>query len=89
VLVTLDRAIPAGPWDASITLRSGTTERQATATVTFPDAIETSSEPVLTDTAGESRLVPILVAVAVLAVLLVVILLFIRRRRPAPASTAP
>ncbi len=88
MLVTLDRAIPAGPWDASITLRSGTTERQATATVTFPDAIETSSEPVSTDTAGESRVVPILVAVAVLAILLVVILLVIRRRRPA-TSTSP
>lgn len=37
VLFTLDPALPNGPWDAEITMRSGTTERDATGTVTFPD----------------------------------------------------
>ncbi|WP_283137277.1 hypothetical protein [Rhizohabitans arisaemae] len=36
VTVTLDRRVPAGPWDVSLTLRSGKLERTATATVTFP-----------------------------------------------------
>jgi hypothetical protein len=50
VLVTLDRAIPAGPWDARILLRSGLTEREATATVTFPAA--GTADPVATRALG-------------------------------------
>jgi len=46
VVVPLDPAIPRGPWDARIVLRSGTTEREATARVTFPEAAATSAEPV-------------------------------------------
>ncbi len=37
VRFTLDPALPNGPWDAEITMRSGTTEREADGTVTFPD----------------------------------------------------
>lgn len=37
VLFTLDPALPNGPWDAEITMVSGTTERDAKGTVTFPD----------------------------------------------------
>lgn len=43
VLVALDPAIPRGPWDAHIVLRSGTTERDATAHVTFPELAATSA----------------------------------------------
>lgn len=46
VQVPLDPAIPRGPWDAHIVLRSGTTEREATASVTFPEAPATSALPV-------------------------------------------
>jgi len=46
VLVALDPAIPRGPWDARIVLRSGMTEREATATVTFPEAADTAAAPV-------------------------------------------
>ena len=52
VLVTLDRAIPAGPWDARIVLRSGLTEREATARVTFPAEGASSAEPVATARRG-------------------------------------
>lgn len=38
VHVTLDDRLPAGPWDASITLESGLTSRTAEATITFPDS---------------------------------------------------
>jgi hypothetical protein len=36
VTIALDKRIPAGPWDAAITLRSGLLERSARATITFP-----------------------------------------------------
>ena len=36
VTVVLDKQLPAGPWDAQITMRSGLVERVARATVTFP-----------------------------------------------------
>ena len=83
VLVVLDPAIPSGPWDAHIVLRSGITKRPATATLTFPEAAATSSGPVATRSraAGESRLPAILVALAVLIVLLLLVLWLIRRRR--------
>lgn len=46
VTVTLDKQVPAGPWEARITLRSGTEERQAKATITFPEKAGESAEPV-------------------------------------------
>jgi hypothetical protein len=38
VTINLDERLPAGPWNAQITLRSGLVERSAHATVTFPAA---------------------------------------------------
>lgn len=38
VSTVLDAQLPAGPWEATITLTSGLIERAATATITFPDA---------------------------------------------------
>ncbi|MDQ1434805.1 MAG: hypothetical protein QOF59_1621 [Actinomycetota bacterium] len=38
VTIALDPRLPAGPWDARITLRSGLLERTVTATITFSDA---------------------------------------------------
>src|SRR6185436_940317 len=38
VSIALDKALPAGPWDAQITLRSGLVERTTRATITFPKA---------------------------------------------------
>jgi hypothetical protein len=48
VSIALDQALPAGPWDAQITLRSGLVERTTRATITFPKsgaaaAVATSS----------------------------------------------
>ena len=37
VAIVLDPRLPAGPWNARITLRSGLVERAAEATITFPD----------------------------------------------------
>lgn len=37
VTIVLDPRLPAGPWDAEITLSSGLLERRSTATITFPN----------------------------------------------------
>lgn len=36
VTITLDGRLPAGPWDAAVALKSGTTERRGDAAITFP-----------------------------------------------------
>lgn len=38
VTIILDKQVPAGPWEAGITLYSGLLERRVQATITFPDA---------------------------------------------------
>jgi CheY-like chemotaxis protein len=38
VTIALDKALPAGPWDARVTLRSGLLEESARANLTFPAA---------------------------------------------------
>jgi hypothetical protein len=81
VLVVLDQAVPAGPWDAHIVLRSGTTEREATAKITFPAAAATSSKPVTTAKGGSSVVVPVLLGLAVLLVLGFLASRFFRRTR--------
>jgi hypothetical protein len=46
VTIALDKQLPAGPWDARITLRSGLLERDERATITFPDTTSpTSTRP--------------------------------------------
>ncbi len=37
LMFTLDAGLPAGPWQATLTLESGLIEQTATATITFPD----------------------------------------------------
>lgn len=60
VIVNLDPAIPKGPWTAHIVLRSGALERQADATVTFPDAGAPAPGPVATrNVTKESSGVPL------------------------------
>ena len=49
VQVSVDRQVPAGPWSARITLRSGLLERTARATITFPD---TGLAPAVTATSS-------------------------------------
>jgi hypothetical protein len=74
VTVKLDKAIPAGPWRAKLTLESGLTKRSATATLTFPESGETTVSPDKTNYA-----LPI--GVAVLAVAGVVFFVAFLRRR--------
>ena len=79
----LDQVVPAGPWDARVVLVSGLTSRQATAKITFPVAVSTSSGPVATHAraSGGSPIVPVIVGLSVLLGILLVLLLLRRRRK--------
>jgi hypothetical protein len=88
VLVTLDRALPAGPWDARIVLRSGTTEKEATAKITFPDAPASAAEPVEVESdSGGSSVLPLALGGAALVVAIAAGS-FLRGRRPSRSSSA-
>lgn len=78
VTITLDKQLPAGPWDAEITLRSGLVERSANATITFPDS--GMSGPVTTST-GNMVKVTVTAVVIVIAILISAYALWIWRRR--------
>ncbi|HEX2699179.1 MAG TPA: hypothetical protein VHM89_03115 [Acidimicrobiales bacterium] len=86
VLVTLDKSLPRGPWDAAITMLAGTTTREATATITFPEAAGTSGRAVATEEPGDDgpRVILLVVVVGVGLLFLLLLLLLLRRRRRRP-----
>ena len=68
VAVTLGENLPAGPWDARVTLRSGLLERTVAASITFPTA--GAAAPVPTRRAGrpwKTAAIATVLAVVVLA----------------------
>jgi hypothetical protein len=67
VTVALDERLPAGPWDAQITLRSGLLERTAQATITFPEVGTASLVPVTAEGSGGRP--PLVAGAVVLAAL--------------------
>lgn len=84
VRIALDKQLPAGPWMASLTLKSGLVQRSVQARITFP--AKGSAAPV-TATAGASRSWWIAVALALVVLALAgLVLLWVRRRRRAPAA---
>jgi hypothetical protein len=78
VRVALDTQIPAGPWDARITLRSGLLERSARATITFP---ATGAAPPVTISTLPAWLYPAFAGVALFLMLGLAILLILWSRR--------
>ena len=87
VTIILDERVPAGPWDARISLHSGLLERSARATITFPHA--GVSPPVDTESTPAGWLYPVVAALVLLLLRGVGALLALRRRRrrpPAPAA---
>jgi hypothetical protein len=78
VRIVLDDRLPAGPWHARITLRSGLLSRNAAATITFPGAETASSWP---------RLVIIGLLALIGLLLAITALLLARRRRRGPPVT--
>jgi hypothetical protein len=88
VRIALDKQLPAGPWDATVTLHSGLVERTAKATITFPPSGISAS--VSTKTGSHSEL---LYAVAAGLVILLAaaagLVHLTRRRRPPPSTPKP
>lgn len=85
VTVVLDKALPAGPWNARIDLTSGLLERAAEATITFPEAagdigprVTAESVPLAED---PSVVIPIAVGLLVLAALMLLWLLLRKRSK--------
>jgi hypothetical protein len=66
VTIALDRRLPAGPWNAAITLRSALVERQAHATLTFPGA--GAARPVPVTPAHDRSLMPVFIGLGGLSV---------------------
>jgi hypothetical protein len=83
VTIALDRALPAGPWDARITLRSGLVEKSADATITFPAA--GSAAPVKTEP-NRSGLPKTSLALVSAGVVLLIVFGVFRRRRGSEAA---
>jgi hypothetical protein len=69
--VRLDSGLPSGPWQADLHLRSGFTEREAVARLTFPELVAASS--------GSRRL--LLLVALVLALVAAVVALSLNRRQ--------
>lgn len=84
VTVTLDKALPAGPWTASIELVSGLTRRAAQAVVTFPDVqgpgAEVSAEPIVATSVDDEGGFPLLPFAGVAGILGIGLLLLLFRR---------
>ncbi len=73
--ITLDEPVPAGPWNAHVTLGSGTTKRSADATITFPAAgVGRPARP-------RTRTVAMLLTAGGALLTLGALALFVRRRR--------
>jgi hypothetical protein len=79
VTLTLDDQLPAGPWEATISLHSGLVERSERATLTFPDT--GTAAPVSTTGAGTPREVLVVVIGGLLLVVLAVVFRAARTRR--------
>lgn len=81
VTVTLDGDLPAGPWLARVSLRSGELERTAEAAVTFPDTPGTFAEPVDAEDVAKQRRILGPIAGALVAVVLAALAAYALDRR--------
>jgi hypothetical protein len=69
-VIHLDRDLPAGPWDAVVTVRAGELVKEAKATITFPKGAGATSKPVVAESVRHQRRVLIPVAVGLATVVL-------------------
>jgi hypothetical protein len=81
VEIALDARLPAGPWDARLTMASGLVERTVRGELTFPDS--GTATAVRAESVATAWIVPALTAVVALAVVCVAWLVWfvVRRRR--------
>jgi hypothetical protein len=84
VTIVLDKRLPAGPWDARITLRSGLLTRSARAAITFPAT--GASPPVSTDSLRPGWLYAAIAALLILVLTLTMLLVRRGRLRGRPAE---
>jgi CheY-like chemotaxis protein len=84
VTIVLDKALPAGPWDARITLKSGLVEQSASAIITFP---ATGSAAAVATNAKKSGLPKTALALVGAGVVLVLALIAFRRRASGPVRS--
>jgi hypothetical protein len=68
--VVLDEDLPAGPWDATVSVHAGDLVKRAKATITFPSGPGTSAKPVVAESVEHQRKVLIPIAIALAAVVL-------------------
>jgi hypothetical protein len=84
VTIPLDKALPAGPWLATLDMKSGLVKRRAQATILFPTAEGTKAAPVaaksLPLTKNRDVIIPIAI-VLLLALLILLLLIWWRRRK--------
>lgn len=85
VTVVLDKALPAGPWDAQITLKSGLVEQTARATITFPATGSAAAVAADPKKSGPSKTALALAGAG--AVLALALIAFLRRRPPGPVRS--
>jgi hypothetical protein len=79
ITIALDKRLPAGPWDAQITVRSGLLERSARATITFPASGTSPAAKTKPSNAGSFNQVG--AGAVTLAVMGIAASLQVRRRR--------
>jgi len=83
VTIALDKALPAGPWDAEITLRSGLVENRVGGTITFPAA---GSSLVVPTASSRSDWLKPAAALGFVGAVVALALVAFRRRRRAPRT---
>lgn len=81
VLIELDKQLPAGPWQATLTLKSGILERSGSAQITFPDAGTAPAVPAETTGTNSNGSPLIIGGIMALLVLAIVIFLVMSRKR--------
>jgi hypothetical protein len=85
VTIALDKQLPAGPWDARITLHSGLLDRSARATISFPDA---GAAPSVKATSTGSGWLYLAIARLVVLLLLILAARYVLRKRRRSLRTA-
>lgn len=84
VTIPLDKALPAGPWLATLDMKSGLLERKAQATILFPTGDGTKAAPVKAKSVPLTKNRDVIVPIAILLLLFLLILLLLiwwRRRK--------
>ena len=84
VTIPLDKALPAGPWLATLDMKSGLIEHKAQATITFPKSSGTKAVPVKAKSVPLTKNRDVVVPIAIALLLFLLILLFLiwwRRRK--------